>query len=461
MKFTQKFFQPGYWNTNGSPRRFTRKELSEYCRNTQAFIDANQGGGIPIFPVHASPGTPEGGPQLSKQDARDNVGWVEGVRIDAAGDCWADYDVVDGRTAECIDSGAIKFTSPEFGAIDHVDSKGKSWGRMFRHMATTATPRNREQGPITSLQCAEDCFQFSEDDFMGKTKKEADDKTKADAQFAEDEAKKKLAELSEAPTNETPAEEPEVTPETPADNEPPTNETEVEVEVESEATPEIAPDNAQTINDLVMRIKEISGIILPPEADAVATLTAIVNMLAEKQRAELASETGLPEVTEEAPVAQFSEEQRALWDAQNNELASLRAEKAAGVTAHKRAELSMQINAARAPKRLKDRLNGVLGAVQFSEGGGGTEEPTFTVGQVLAMVHESLPKSMQFDEDEVGEVEHPDGDKFFKEGDSTEETEAEADAAASEQLSRAGMGEGGFSGASSEYRRSFQEKVPA
>ena len=463
MKFTQKFFQPGYWNANGAPRRFTRKELSEYCRNTQAFIEANQEGGIPIFPVHASPGTPEGGPQLSRRDARDNVGWVEGVRIDAAGDCYADYDVLDERTAECIGSGKIKFTSPEFGAVDHVDSKGKSWGKMFRHMATTATPGNREQGPILSLQCSEDFYQFSEDDFMGKTKKEAEAKVEENVQFNEDEAKKRLAELSEAPTNDDTGDAETSSTETTDTDELPTNEPEVDVEPEPAVEPEVdaVPDNAQTINDLVMQIKEISGIILPPEADAVATLTAIVNMLAEKQRAEVASNGGLPQVTEESPVAQFSEEQQAMWDAQQGELATLRAERNAGRMAVKRAEIESDINQARAPKRLKTRLAGILGAVQFSEDGDCPELPTFTIRQVLALVHDAYPKSMQFDEADVTEAAHPEGDKFFNKDDSTEETDEEADKAVDEQLNRAGMGEGGFSGNSSSYRRSYSEQPAA
>lgn len=459
MRFTHKFFQPGYWNVNGSPRRFTRKELSEYCNNTQAFIDANQDGGVPIFPVHASPGTPEGGPQLSKQDARDNVGWVEGMRINSAGECFADYDVADERTAKCIDNGTIKFTSPEFGAVDHVDSNGKSWGKMFRHMATTATPRNREQGPITSLQCAEDCFQFSEDDFMGKTKKEADDKAKTDTQFAEDEARKKLEELSEAPTSEPPAKEeaepvaenPESEPEVP-----PKNETEVEVEDGS--------DNSEDaeVNAMIVRLVELTGIELPPMASRKEVLTAIINREVTKQEADAAMKGDLPGVTEEAPIAQFSEEQQALWDTQNTELVALRAEKAAGRMAVKRAGMEATIRSARAPKKMKDRLIGMLGAVQFSEDGEGAEEPMFTMQNVLALVHDSLPKSMQFGETDIAEAAHPEGDKFFKEGDSTDESDAEADKAVDEQLANAGMGgEGGFSGDSTEYRRSFGEQPAA
>jgi hypothetical protein len=59
------------------------------------------------------------------------------------------------------------------------------------------------------------------------------------------------------------------------------------------------------------------------------------------------------------------------------------------------------------------RLTAAANSVQFSEGG--KEEPTFTVAQVAAILKETLPKSMQFSEDEPEgkAVEHPEVGTFF------------------------------------------------
>ncbi len=427
-KFTQQFFQPGWWNVGGIPRRFTKGELSERCANTDRFIQSNPAGGIPLFPAHKPAGSQEGGPRLSDRDSRDCTGWLHGVSMDSDGKCFLQVDVGDPRTAEGIENKTIRFTSPEMSGGDYVDSKGKNWGPMFRHIATTASPRNREQGPITPMQFSEGCIQFSEDDFMGTTKKAAAEKA---AQFADDQFKKKAdetAQVAEA-IDESADESTDVSPTSPNADELATNDTEVEVANEH-------PDQ-QTLNSLVVKIQEIMGIELPENADAIAVLTAILNMAKAKKEA-AAELSGDIELTEEPNVAQFSEEATAMIDALKEQNATMKAEKAVALHSKNLAGVNAAIATAKIPKRLRTRLAERANALQFSEEG--KEEPTITIKEAIALFEECIPASItQFAEGDVAEDEHPEGDDFFKEEVSKDETAKQAGKAADEQLARAGI----------------------
>ena len=443
-KFTQQFFQPGWWNVSGKPMRFTKGELSDRCDNTEAFIQANPAGGVPIFPKHPAVGSVEGGPRLADRDARDCLGWVESTKIDGEGKCHVTYDIRDQATITGINNGTIRFSSPEFSAGDHCDAKGRNYGKIFRHFSMTPAPRNREQGKIESAQFSEDCIQFSEDDFMGKTKADVDEKA---AQFADDELKKKQSVVDAidkaADTEEAAEPEPESPIPTRNADELPTNDTEVEVDGEH--------TDQQTLNGLTLQIQEIMGIVLPENADAVAVLTAIVNKAkADKEAA--AALSGELEVEEEPSVAQFSEEGQAIVDALREENVALKAKGAAESLVKHRASVTAAIATARIPKRMKSRLSERANALQFAEGG--EEEPTLTIKQAIALFEEGIPSSIQFAEEDVAEVDHPEGEAFYeKEG--AEQTDEEADRAADEQIANSGFGGGGFTGGTVEYVRDY------
>ena len=453
-KFTQQFFQPGWWNVGGKPMRFTKGELSDRCDNTDEFIKANPAGGVPIFPKHPLAGSVGGGPRVADRDARDCLGWVDSTRMDAEGKCHVTYDVQDQRTIDGINSGTIRFSSPEFSTHDHKDSRGRNFGRIFRHFAMTAAPRNREQGKITSAQFSEDCIQFSEDDFMGATKKDVEAKAAEEkaTQFAhDDETKKKIPEELAAETLAPAETEVSAIAEETASEEPPTNETETKVSSEH-------PDQ-QVLNGLTMQIMELSGIVLPEGADTVALLTAIANkMKADKENADALS--GDIKIEEE-PVAQFSEEATAVIEALQGRIAASDAKEAATAMAQHRADIVATIATAKIPKLMKSRLTGHAASIQFAEGG--EEEPRFTVAQVIELVSDCIPASLtQFSEETAVEEEHPDAEEgFFKGGDGpAEESDEEAEKGVDEQLERSGMGDSGFGGKSKTYSRDFT-KVPA
>ena len=434
MKFTQQFFQPGWWNVNGSARRFTKGELSDRCDNTDAFIQANPAGGVPIFPSHPTAGSDAGGPRLADRDARDCLGWVDSTRIDAAGKCHVTYDVQDQRTIDGINNGSIRFSSPEFSAAEHIDSKGKNHGKIFRHFSMTAAPRNREQGPITSLQCSEDCFQFTEDDFMGTTKKDVEEKA---AQFAHADDPKKL---TDNPGDTVAVEEANPTPNA---DELPTNDAEVAVADEH-------PDQS-ALNGLVTQLQDVMGIMLPDGADAIAVLTAILNTAKAKKDAE-AVVSGDLDIQEE-PVAQFSEAATAVIEALEEKNRVLNVDRLAASLVKHRASVTAAISTASIPKRLKSRLAERANSLQFSESG--EEEPVLRIQEAIALYEECIPKSIQFAEGDVDEAEHPDKTFFDKGADGGEESDASADKGVDEQLKSTGFDGSGFSGKSPAFERDF------
>lgn len=427
-KYSHKFFQPGWWKVGGTLRRFTRTELAKRCENTDSFVKANPSGGVPIFPKHPSAGSIDGGPRLRDRDARDNVGWLEGCRIDSKGGCWADYDIADKATVDGLENGTIRFTSPEFSAKNYEDRSGKDWGPMFRHMAMTPAPANRNQGQITPMQFDEDCIQFCEEDFMGTTKAEAEKKA---AQFADDEDKK------------------ETSPPTPNADKQPTNDTEVTVATDNEDDEQIA--------ELVEMLRTETGIELPGNSSTRDLLIALLNMVITERRVKTETTGELP-VTEEAP-QQFSDEAQAVINAKDEQIRAMQAKEQAGQLRTRRAKVSAAISAARMPPRAKALLATQATDLQFSDEG--AEEPRFTVQQVISIFEDGMPKALQFDDTDVKDVaeeEHPDGKQFFDPANDTgEETDEQADAAAAEQLANAGYGDGGFSGRTAKFSRDYSD----
>ena len=142
----QTFLKPGYYRVGGETREYDRAELGEYARNTRAMIGS--GVSVPILPHHPAPGSEAGSPvtHLDPPDARDTLGWVLDVLQEPDGSVRHVLDVEDAAALEGIKSGRIKFTSPELAEGGYTDGLGREHGKVFRHVAFTAKPRNPIQG---------------------------------------------------------------------------------------------------------------------------------------------------------------------------------------------------------------------------------------------------------------------------------------------------------------------------
>lgn len=381
-------FLSGRYRVAGQPRTFTREELGEYVNGTKAAMAA--GIAIPALKKHAPPGADD---HVTAQfSATDGAGWLKGIEQDADGALEFELDVPDDIKAE-IDAGKIKFTSPEF-RPSFIDGKGRSFGKVVRHIAFTPFPRNPDQGKLESIAMS-DCVQCSDDDYEGPEEK-GDDKDKGDG-------------------DKPP---PKTNPDLPAD-----------------------PD-AKSKGEALVACFSTMGMELPAGFDFSGLgdkidvlLTAAKTASKAKQEADTAKkEPEEPELKESnampfseqdiagLPVAMQAKARKANEDAKARAAEALQfAEERATA---KRKDATAAIKATKLPPGLKKKILDQVGAVQFSEKG---ESPTLTLEAAAKLFSESMPDGLQFEDADLSESEHPDGDKFF---DGAAETPEQAEATA-------------------------------
>lgn len=378
---------------------FDRDDLAILADNTRSMLRA--GIHVPLWSVHTPPDDAGGGPQLSRMDARDNRGWLKDVVQLEDGSLEQILEVADEDAAHGIESGTIRFSSPEIG--EYVDGLGRNFGTVIRHMALVGNPRNPNQGPFETIQ-------FSLDDLvkdfqaMAKTVR----KPIKPKQFNEDEEDKgnasEGADGSGSMDTDTDA-----------------------GSIETSENPDMPParDGAQKEEAIIAHMSEL-GVELPSDfklgdENAIDILLATLKT-ATKAKAEAEvegeSEEDLPPLEEDRPPMgnQFSERDQHM----NATIEGLRKQ----LIGRCRKELTGEIERSGLPPGLRKQLAEKVPSVQFSEDG--DEKAVYTTSQVVAMFKSALPKGMQFGEDGLIEAKHNDGDGFFDKGDGKPKTVQEA-----------------------------------
>lgn len=165
--FRQTFLKPGSYKVGDRHVDLSAKDLSDFAAGTNAAIGAEIA--IPLYDKHA--------PLLAAEQFYEsqneksgvaNLGWVERIEQDPDGSVAAVFDVRSDSAIKAIEDGRVKFSSPEF-REQFTDGKGRHFGRMFRHFALTAQPRNPSQGQFTPA-LAFGGMQFSLSDLEKETK---------------------------------------------------------------------------------------------------------------------------------------------------------------------------------------------------------------------------------------------------------------------------------------------------
>lgn len=391
-RLKQIFLKPGAYRVGERMLTYTAEDLRTIAANTKKLLAS--GIAVPLWAAHKMAGSPEGGPQqFSNAPATDNKGWMADVRQLPDGSLEQTLEVLDDEAAKGIDSGSIRFTSPEIG--DYIDGLGRDFGTVIRHMALTPTPRNPQQGPFQPV------VQFSLSDRI-EEEPMPPVRTAAEAmQFAEDEEKKDYDDTVEAEVVET-------------DNEPGGGDSLPEAPETPAENPDMpSGDTSGKEAALLAHMKEL-GVTLPAdwsyEGGFETLYTAVIASNEAKKQAEAdaaANEVSdeLEPLQEEQPpmAAQFSEADKAI----RKENAALKSR----LDAAERKQLRDQIDRANISPGIKQKLHGKLNAVQFSESG--SAKPQFSMPEVVAMLGGTLPKGFQFSEDGMIQESHPDGDKFM------------------------------------------------
>lgn len=157
-------FGPGVYRGHA----FSADRLKAFVDGTNAAIAA--GVPIPLLKRHAPINASD---DDTKQFANEEgSGWVTKVELEPDGSIAFHADAVPEQDAKAIQSGLLKFTSPEFRPHYECEKAGVYSGPVIRHFAFTPTPGNPHQGPIEVIALTEQCIQLSEADYMGPVEPE-------------------------------------------------------------------------------------------------------------------------------------------------------------------------------------------------------------------------------------------------------------------------------------------------
>ena len=413
----QEFLKPGSYRIGGELRQYSTDDLKAYKDGTVKAIKA--GLRIPVLSKHAELGSPEGGPQPAGGDgasALDNVGWLQDIKQTKDGALVSIMDVTNADAQKRIEDGSVKFTSPEL-TEDFTDGKGRSFGRMIRHMALTPTPRNPDQGNFKPAPG--EAVQFSMDDYE-------DESVRFDENGPPDKPK---------PKNDN------------GDFE--------------DADGENGDSKDTNVAKTIAADLEAAGIAAPegvdpvqqPEEFLLQLCAALRQKAMDKAESDAEESQGELNVTEEGTMAQFDEktppetktpnenpspELKAVYERmekQDARIAQFEEEKRKEHAISTRARGEVDIKTAKIPPAARQDLLTRNAGVQFTEDGmtGG-----YSPAQVAVLMAKYWPKNLQFDEDKTEEAKHPEGSEFFSGskdggGDQTDEEEEAIVAAGKKQ----------------------------
>lgn len=398
----QTFLKPAVYRVGSRKIRFGAADLRRYMDGTLKALKS--GLSIPLLRAHAAPGDPAGGPQVARDAVKDVAGWLKEIKQEKDGSLTHVSEVTDPEVAKGIKDGTVRFVSPEIPLRDYVDGLGRNFGRLFRHLAFTPTPRNPEQSPLA--------IQFSLDDAISF----ADDKEKDDDEDIEDisdvESAAAVGESDGSAATEVPASNPDV--------------------VEG-----ADPKAAQVDEAIVANLASI-GIHLPEGCDISSPEGKMALLAALKTKASADAEDKASDALEseaEAPqVAEVSPEHSMQFDESNPQVAALlkkvrdQSEKLATTARERLVAKARGIPVPSIRRRVVDAVE----TVQFAESG--DEVPRFTVAEVAAFF-DGFPANLRFDEEDVSES--APGDLI--DSDLSSESAEDAKRAADEQLARVGF----------------------
>ena len=369
--FRQVALRPGTFPTPlGGRFRLTADKIKRYVAGTQAMLAA---GHRPIvFLEHPPLGSPEGAPvqfeasaktvhDLKAARLRNAVGHLVDASVDDFGNLSYGLQIADDDIARKVDSGLIRFTSPEL-RENFRDGRGKEFGPVIAHVALVATPRDVSQGGIAASQfSAPAAFQFSLEDWQPMD---------ADT----------LTEEPEADITENLPPEPEDNPDAPAD-----------------------PEGGQQFAAVLEQLREQCDIDLPADCSPATfvrdLLTALKTLAKLKSKAvpEGPEPDDLPGsgdmMSEESPRQQFS-----LEDVQAGRAPKLLAR----VMQAEDSRLRQQLSAL--PKAARDAVREAVGALQFSADGEVLN--ALPLSKVLGIMRRCLPnpKALGRGEGETGDA---------------------------------------------------------
>lgn len=132
-------FGPGVYRGH----KFTAERLRRFVDSSNKAIEA--GIPIPLLQLHAPLNAND--EQTSQFAAKQGAGWIKRYTVEEDGCLGWEAEAPDDVKAD-VDSGRVRYTSPEFRESYVSEKAGAFEGPIIRHMAFTPLPGNPHQGPI-------------------------------------------------------------------------------------------------------------------------------------------------------------------------------------------------------------------------------------------------------------------------------------------------------------------------
>lgn len=148
-------FGPGVYRGH----KFDKERLRSFVEGTNKAIAA--GIPIPLLKRHAP--IDAGDSETTQFADAEGSGWVKRVFMDDEGCIGFEAECVDPKDAADVESGKLRFTSPEFRPFYRSEKAGVYQGPVIRHFAFTPKPGNPHQSAMT-LAMSEQSWQFAEEE---------------------------------------------------------------------------------------------------------------------------------------------------------------------------------------------------------------------------------------------------------------------------------------------------------
>lgn len=140
---SKELLAPAVYFPPGGPLRYTKEDLEEMCRATNAMMES--GRCVPVPLEHQDDAIPLSLAEKSANRVLHNSGWTQKLYM-KDGSLWADLEILNPDVEKALKVGTIRHVSPEIRSIFPAD--GQVHRNVITHVALTCQPVWKDQTPF-------------------------------------------------------------------------------------------------------------------------------------------------------------------------------------------------------------------------------------------------------------------------------------------------------------------------
>ncbi len=445
--FSQKALVPDHYESTGAAGAcdLTADDLAGFVADTKQVLD--DGGLIPVYHKHVPANSPEDGPFFGSTQAESHnvLGWLTDLKLDGS-DLEYTLDITNPDTNRKIGEHTIRRSSPE---LDTAYWNGpRNYGKVIRHVALTAEPRNENQSEFQALPQFSregDTFMATIPPIQSQIQQFSLHPFATDDDEAEREKKEKKSQDDKTPdTNTSDGSDhtvedktvDEIIADPPAN--PPTTDRPPETETSNES-PALARAVMQALGVFVP-----DGVALNIPADQMEALKAaleavegIRNKVAEMEKREQDALSQPAQLFDRNTATAMEIVLYEEIQDHKKRIQTFERERTEGAVEQGKAKQLLAINQAKIAPGLKRKLLQMAGIQQFDNAGNAT--PMLSLEQTAQLVAQFTTENMLPEPGAVDAPAHHDPKIMNKPGDGSNESDEDAAAGVDEQLKHTGF----------------------